>query len=356
MHKTIALFNHKGGVSKTTTTFNLGWMLAEKGHRVIMIDTDPQCNLTGLVLDYDQADDLDKFYESHPDQNIRSALAPAFESQPRPIEAVECVKVDLRDGLLLVPGHVNLSEYEVTLGIAQELSGSIQALKNLPGAFHYFVSKVAGVNQADFVLIDMNPSLGALNQNLLMTSDFFLVPTAPDYFSLMAIDSLGTILPKWIEWAKKAHEMETFKSAAYPFPESKLKFLGTVIQKFRPRKGKATVGFQTWIDEINTRVADHLFPILRKYGLTLDDTVYAKVGMTPAHCLVEIPDFNTLIATSQIHQTPVFALKDEMFGHVGSVLKEDQSKREEFRQIFTELADRVIALAENAERPDPVQR
>ena len=50
MHKTIALFNHKGGVSKTTTTFNLGWMLAEKGAKVVMIDTDPQCNLTGLVL------------------------------------------------------------------------------------------------------------------------------------------------------------------------------------------------------------------------------------------------------------------------------------------------------------------
>lgn len=357
MHRTIALFNHKGGVSKTTTTFNVGWMLAEKGHRVVMIDTDPQCNLTGLVLDYEQSEDLDHFYASHPNQNIRAALAPAFEAQPRSIEAVECVKVPLRDGLLLVPGHVNLSEYEVTLGIAQELSGSIQALKNLPGAFHYFVSKMAAANQADFVLIDMNPSLGALNQNFLMTSDFFLVPTAPDYFSLMAIDSLGAILPKWIEWARKAHEMETLKSAAYPFPKPRLKFFGTVIQKFRPRKGKATVGFQSWIDDINRRVVENLFPTLRKYGLTFDDEVYARAGMTTAesYCLAQIPDFNTLIATSQTHQTPVFALRDEMFGHVGSVLEQNQGKREEFRQIFTELADRVIALAENAQRPDSVQ-
>jgi chromosome partitioning protein len=82
MHRTIALFNHKGGVSKTTTTFNVGWMLAEKGHRVVMIDTDPQCNLTGLVLDYEQSEDLDHFYASHPNQNIRAALAPAFEAQP----------------------------------------------------------------------------------------------------------------------------------------------------------------------------------------------------------------------------------------------------------------------------------
>src|SRR6266850_2250128 len=117
MHKTIALFNHKGGVSKTTTTFNLGWMLAEKGSRVVMIDTDPQCNLSGLVLDYDSSQEFDMFYSQHPDANIKGGLAPAFESQPRSVEAVECVEVRGRDGLFLVPGHVNLSEYEVTLGI-----------------------------------------------------------------------------------------------------------------------------------------------------------------------------------------------------------------------------------------------
>lgn len=50
MATTIAMFNNKGGVSKTTTTFNLGWMLAERGHTVVMIDADPQCNLTGMVL------------------------------------------------------------------------------------------------------------------------------------------------------------------------------------------------------------------------------------------------------------------------------------------------------------------
>jgi cellulose biosynthesis protein BcsQ len=108
MHKTIALFNHKGGVSKTTTTFNLGWMLAEKGQRVVIIDTDPQCNLSGLVLDYDYSKDFDAFYTQHPNANIKAALAPAFESQPKPIETVECIEVKGRNGLLLVPGHVNL--------------------------------------------------------------------------------------------------------------------------------------------------------------------------------------------------------------------------------------------------------
>ncbi len=350
MHKTIALFNHKGGVSKTTTTFNLGWMLASKGSRVVMIDTDPQCNLSGLVLDFDSASDFDQFYAKHPTANIRAALAPAFESQPKLIEAIECVEVKGRAGLFLVPGHVNLSEYEVTLGIAQELSGSIQALKNLPGAFHYFVQKVAAANKADYVLVDMSPSLGAINQNFLMTSDCFLVPTAPDYFSVMAIESLAALLPKWIEWAKKASELEALKTATYPFPKPKLKFLGTVIQRYRPRKGKAAAGFQTWIDQINTKVRNNLAPALAMHGATFPAATYKAAGVDPlvGYCLAEIADFNSLITASQNHQTPVFALTDNMLGHVGTVLAQDLAKRDDFHKIFGELADRVVALSAHA--------
>jgi len=350
MYKMISLFNHKGGVSKTTTTFNLGWMLAEHGKRVVMIDADPQCNLTGLVLDYGKTDGLDEFYKKHPTQNIYSGLSAAFESRPEPIAAIKCLPVAGRDGLLLMPGHVNLTEYEVTLGIAQELTGSLPALKNLPGAIHYFISKIAEAEKADFVVVDMSPSLGAINQNLLMSSDAFLVPAAPDYFSVMAIDSLATVIPRWLEWARRAYGNEVFSTAAYPFPNPHVKFLGSVIQKYRPRKGTATEGFQTWIDAINDRIATRLFPALEKRGATFPEKIYATagVGKATAYCLAQIPDFNTLIATSQSHQTPVFALEDSMFGHTGVVLEQDQKKRDDFRKIFELLATRVIALAENA--------
>src|SRR5438552_10198801 len=134
MAKRIALFSHKGGVSKTTTTFNVGWMLAEKGYRVVVVDADPQCNLSGLILGFSAEPEFESFYQRESQRNLRSALAPAFESQPRAIEPVECVAVTERPGLFLLPGHIRLSEYEVTLGIAQELSGSIHTLRNLPGA------------------------------------------------------------------------------------------------------------------------------------------------------------------------------------------------------------------------------
>ena len=62
--KQIALFNHKGGVSKTTTTFNLGWQLAALGKTVVLVDADPQSNLTGLVLGYCGPSDLEDFYQN----------------------------------------------------------------------------------------------------------------------------------------------------------------------------------------------------------------------------------------------------------------------------------------------------
>ena len=58
--KTITLFNHKGGVSKTTTTFNLAWTLTAKGKKVLLVDGDPQCNLTGLLV----GDQFDYYYSS----------------------------------------------------------------------------------------------------------------------------------------------------------------------------------------------------------------------------------------------------------------------------------------------------
>lgn len=344
----ISLFNHKGGVSKTTTTFHLGWMLAKKGYKVLLVDADPQCNLTGLILGYSASEEFENFYLKNPDVNLKAALKSAYESLPKLIEAGEPVEVAKIKNLYLIPGHINFSEYEITMGIAQELSSSIQALKNIPGAFSFYLEKEIEKFQFDFVLIDMNPSLGALNQNILMTSDYFIVPTSPDYFSKMAIDSLNTVFPRWKKWSERAQSMYELDNAAYPFPKGYPKFLGTIIQKYRPRNGEATEGFQSWINRINESVVSEFVPAMYKIDMLLDRKKYQEVrkDFTDSYCLVQIPDFNTLIATSQEHQTPVFALKDNMFGHVGAILQQDQKKRREFHRIFSKLAEEVITLTD----------
>lgn len=360
--KRIALFNHKGGVSKTTTTFNLGWMLAAKGHRVVLVDSDPQCSLSGLVLGYKGQGEFESFYEQQPGRNIRAGLAPAFESQPREIEAVDCVPVKGNENLFLLPGHIRLSEYEVSLGMAQELSGTIQTLQNLPGSISYLLTRTAERHDAEYVLIDMNPSLSSINQNLLMTSDYFIVPASPDYFSVMAIDSLATVLPRWRAWSKQASSMQVFRDAAYPFPTTIPKFLGTIIQKYRIRKlatddldddgaptsGTPAAGFKKWIDEINAKVRDAFLPVLRKQEMLLPDEKYRAVQINEDYCLASISDFNSLIAKSQEHQVPVFSLTDQQIGQVGKVLVQTKKPKDMFERIFSQLADMVVRMTSDA--------
>jgi cellulose biosynthesis protein BcsQ len=340
----VALFNHKGGVSKTTTVFNLGWMLAELGHTVVMVDADPQCNLTGMVLGYRGADELESFYVRHGENTLRSGLAPAFEAQPRAIEPVALAEVEGRSGLHLLAGDLRLAEYEVTLGIAQELSAAIQALQNLPGSLNYLIDRTAEVAGADYVLIDMSPGLGPVNQNLVAISDYVVVPTAPDFFSVMAIDSLSRVLPRWHAWAEQASSLEILRSAAYPFPEPNLKMLGTIVQKFRPRAGRPASSFQRWIDELGVAVSDRLSPALASRGMLLDPSAYESQGVGSNLQLAEVADFNSLISMSQEHQTPVFALTQNQMEAVGVVLEGYETSRDHFHAEFQALADKVTGL------------
>lgn len=348
MASRIAFFNHKGGVSKTTTTFNLGWKLAEKGKSVLLVDADPQCNLTGLVMGFQEQGDFDGFYQSEPMRNLKAGVAPAFESRPVPVAAVPPVPVEGRENLFLLPGHIALSEYEVTLGIAQELSASIQTLKNLPGAIPFLLEATAQTIDADYVLIDMNPSLSSINQNLLMTSGYFMVPTSPDYFSVMAINSLAVVLPKWREWAVAASASPALKDADYPFPGSVPQFLGVVIQNFRPRKGEPAAAFAKWVEAVRVAVQSTLAPTLKKAGMIFSRDAYKKAGVDASLCLATIPDFNSLIAASQDARTPIFALTPEQIGQTGVVLEQTVNSQRQFDELFSGLADEVLTLTGNA--------
>ena len=290
MVQKIALFNHKGGVSKTTTAFNLGWMLAEKGKTVILVDTDPQCNLTGITLGEGTEDDenrIEAIYNTG--SNIKTGLVPAFESQPRAIEAVDCIPIAGQEKLFLLPGHVGLAEYEVILGLAQQLNRPIATLKNIPGAFTNLFHKTARKYNADYILIDMSPSLSSINQNLLMTSDFFLVPTTADFFSLMVIESLTKVLPRWYAWAMTASSRPILKDAIYPFPDVNLAFLGTIIQNHRIIRGKENSNFQRWIDKIEEAVSTKLAPVLEKNNMLLPKKVYSDRKIDDNFTLTKIP-------------------------------------------------------------------
>ena len=345
MAKIINLFNHKGGVSKTTTVFNLSWMLGSMEKRVVIADFDPQCNLTGMVLGYKGVEDLQDTYREDPPNNLRDALSPAFESKPKQIVGAECVEVAGNPNLFLLPGHIGLAEYETTLGIAQELSGSLLALRNMPGAIRYLLDATAVKYNAEYVLVDMSPSLGPMNQNLMMTGDFFIVPLHPDYFSSMALTSLSKTLPRWKSWAQTAYSIEVLRTADYPFPEPHPQFIGAIIQKYRPRVGRASSAFQHWIDQLVEGLRHELVPSLEKAGL-LDGAAYRqKSGLDPWEPIMEVADFNSLIALSQEHQVPVYALTPEIVG-VGVIWEQAKASMTVFEEAFRQCAERVIALTE----------
>ena len=349
MAKLLSLFNHKGGVSKTTTAFNLGWMVARLGKRVLLVDTDPQCNLTGTVLGFEHLESTESIegIENGQPLNIREGLAPAFEARPEGMQPVTCVEVPGNDSLLLLPGHIGLAEYEITLGIAQELSGSLMTLRNLPGSMNHLIHLIADSYNIDLVLFDMSPSLGAINQNIWSISDYFLVPMNPDYFALMAVDSLGSVLPKWKEWSERAQSLAVLRDAEYPFPSTDPKFIGYVMQKFRPRgQGAPSKAFAQWIKQIEQRVADTLIPAFENAGLMLPPDAYTGAGFEPRHAILQMSDFNSLIALSQEYQVPIFELSDQQLGQVGQVLEITKKSMDRFKGLFEETARRVINISE----------
>ena len=336
----VSLFNHKGGVSKTTTTFNLGWALAAKGKRVLIVDGDPQCNLTGTALGFDDEDNFEQFYANAPNGNMVGGLMPVFQGTQQPLTAATLTPMQ-QAGLYLLAGHIDLSQYETQLAVALTTGPAIPALQNLPGTVCQLLRITAATNNIDVVLIDMSPSVGALNECLLMGSDFFIVPTSPDYYCDQAIRSLSVVLPRWNV------QIAGFRNNALatPFPATPPRCLGILSQRYRPRGGAPAASFQRWIDRIKATMNATLVPALMPLGMVISaaDFQAANPGDTPYN-LANIADFNTLIAQSQIHNVPVFALTDAQIERVGIVLANMKINRDNFRITFDNLARTVIDL------------
>ncbi len=339
--KIIALFNHKGGVSKTTTTFNLGWILAHLGKKVLLVDGDSQCNLTGQVLGLSGEDSFENFYYENNGVNLKSSLSAAFEGKPELMKPVECYQVPENPNLFLLPGHVSFFEYDVQLGIAQELANTMPVMKNLPGAINHLLRSTGKASEFDYILIDMSPSVTPLNQNLLMISDYFIVPCSPDFFNYMAIESLTGVIPRWVDGISKIKSSNIFKDAKYKLPPELPKFLGVISQRFRPRQGGPAKSFQNWIDKILERVTETLVPEFEKLNMLLDEDAYKRNFETHLYNIINIRDFNSLIARSQEHNVPVFVLNDEQIGQTGASLEVMKKNREDFYETFIELGKRI---------------
>ncbi len=344
MTKVISLFNHKGGVSKTTTTFNLGWTFAELGLKTLIVDADPQCNLTAYVLGLEENQELDLFYNSKQNDDIHSAISPIISGQNVQPRAVNVAKTK-HDNLLLVAGNIAMAELDVSLSVGLAVGRFLSFAEQFIGAFNVVIRETARVNKCDIVLVDMSPSASALNRCILMGSDYFIIPTSPDFFCYQAIQSLSKMLPQWNEDFQPFRK-QTIKN---PLPENPPKMLGIVSQKYRPHKTSnkdKAKSFQIWIDKIQGASQNVLAKELIKHNMVIDEDLFNKYvhNDEQPYNLISIADFNSLIAKSQEKSKPIFELTKQELEQSGTILETSISNQNKFRELFTTFAVSVAGL------------
>lgn len=185
----MVLFNHKGGVGKTLMTANLACALASLGKSVLLVDADPQCNLTSFFVEDGVVDSLLERSDSSDGQTVWTAVKPIVEATG---DAQVIVPVELRPKLALLPGDIRLAEFEEELPAlwAECFQRKPRGFRGSTG-LSALASDVAADRNADYIIYDCGPNIGALNRIVLLDADYFVVPAACDLFSLRAIKTLG---------------------------------------------------------------------------------------------------------------------------------------------------------------------
>ncbi|TNG92039.1 hypothetical protein FHQ19_12340, partial [Pasteurellaceae bacterium UScroc12] len=162
MAKSICLFNHKGGVSKTTTAFNLGWSLANKDMRVMLVDLDSQCNLTGIVLGFDACRDdidLENFYNNRYNLTMESIVESLINgNSPDSFLTNNQGKLTktLNENLFLLPGHLDVADLDSQISVSLKIAAGVPATKNIPGNLPKLLNSIAEKNNIDYILYDLS--------------------------------------------------------------------------------------------------------------------------------------------------------------------------------------------------------
>lgn len=253
--KIMSIFNNKGGVGKTTMTFHLAHALAEMGKKVLLMDMDPQCNLTIHCLSEDTVQVIwtqeDPYIEdfrlarkqagaknfsvlTNEPRSMHFALKPTEDGMDE-AEDVAPVPIQLRPGLDLVPGRLTLYKFENKIAELWKgvFSGDPQSLRTMMR-----VRNIAEVlnrqNSYDFVIVDTSPSLGILNKIILSTSDFFIIPCMPDLFSMYGIRNIGDSLKDWKKDFDLIRSLLSDKKREF-IPDKFVTFIGFTLYNARKR-------------------------------------------------------------------------------------------------------------------------
>lgn len=335
--KTVAFFNNKGGVGKTSLVYHIAWMLKELGHRVVVADLDPQANLTTFFLKEDQI--LALF---DPEEGVARTIFQAF----KPIleatgDLATVTPIDIADGLTLIPGDLALSEAEDALSrewsecLSSNPSSKKRAFRTECG-FHRAIAAVAKARNADIALIDVGPNLGSLNRAALIASDYVVIPLGSDAFSLQGLRNVGRRIGEWRkDWATKLKGAPN--DLNFVIPEGAMEPLGYLLSRFSIRQGRQSMSYQSWANKMPSAYQHSV--------LGLEEGVSSEPHADP-HCLAELKDYRSLMPMAQDANKPIFKLQtaDGAIGaHQGGVT----AAFEDFKALTNKILGLIQASTAN---------
>jgi cellulose biosynthesis protein BcsQ len=318
---TLAFFNNKGGVGKTTLLYHLAWLFADMGKRILVADFDLQANLTSMFL---TEPELEKLWDpdNTQDQSVMAPLSPIIRGLGdigrTPLQRIA-------PNIRLIPGDLNLSNFESNLSEAWGdcLDGKEPAFRTTSSLYR-ITRQAAEQFDADLVLIDVGPNFGAINRAALICADAVVIPVAPDLFSIQGLRNLGPTLKNWRrEWGKRLDENP---APDLPLPAAAMKPLGYVVLQFGIRDSRPVSAYEKWARRIPATFAEKVL-----------ETPVTSVSADDGNCLGQLKHYRSLVPMAMEARKPIFRLKpsDGAIGaHTYSV--------KECERDFRELASRIL--------------
>ncbi len=324
----LTFFNNKGGVGKTSLVYHLSWMFSELGRKVVAVDLDAQANLTAAFLDEDEIDDL---WEK---QTGATTIFRAIEPLTKVGDLEDPVLKKVAQHLHLVPGDVALAGFEETLSNMWPESMGDKSLYRpfrILTAFWQVAQMAAKRVQADIILVDVGPNLGAINRSALIASDFVVIPLGADLFSLQGLRNLGPTLRAWRSLWKK--RVENWKQPEFNLPKGQMKPLGYVVQQHGVRLSRPVKAYDKWVNRMPGIYHESV----------LNDSSPASSPADDPHCLATLKHYRSLFPMAQESRKPVFFLTtaDGAIGSHAQAVKDAYSD-------FKSLAEKIIVEMDKA--------
>ena len=327
----LTFFNNKGGVGKTSLIYHLAWMFADFGKQVVVADLDSQANLTAAFLDDERIEEI--WDEKNKDATIYQCVKPLTgvgDILPPRLQ-------DITSHLHLLPGDVALSSYEDILSTEWPNSmgdNNLYRPMRILSSFWQVTQMAAAKIEADVILVDIGPNLGAINRAVLLATDYVAIPLGADLFSLKGLSNLGPVLRSWKSlWAKRLNNwknsQEKQKYPGFELPLGKMEPIGYLCQQYGVRLDRPVKAYDKWVKRIP---AVYREAVLGKKA--------AQNVRTDPYCLATLKHYRSLIPMGQEHRKPIFHLTSAN-GAIGSHANSVQGAKKDFEQLAMKIARKM---------------